>query len=157
MKWQLYILVALGNWFLFPPGNLLLGVVGFIPLKLVLMFNLIALRLIWLLKARLRFLDWTMGILFSSVAKIASIRPPGFVPQGESGLVCRLCCSLYGLKQSPWVWFKRFSTVVQELSLTRSEADHSVFYHHTSHDCCIYLVFHVDDIVITGSDQVGIH
>ena len=27
-------------------------------------------------------------------------QPPGFVPQGESGLVCRLCRSLYGLKQS---------------------------------------------------------
>ena len=28
-------------------------------------------------------------------------QPPEFVAQGESGLVCRLCRSLYGLKQSP--------------------------------------------------------
>ena len=28
-------------------------------------------------------------------------QPPGFVVQGESCLVCRLCRSLYGLKQSP--------------------------------------------------------
>ena len=28
-------------------------------------------------------------------------QPPGFVAQGEFGLVCRLRCSLYGLKQSP--------------------------------------------------------
>ena len=28
-------------------------------------------------------------------------QPPGFVAQGESGLVCRLRRSLYGLKQSP--------------------------------------------------------
>ena len=28
-------------------------------------------------------------------------QPPGFVAQGESGLVCRLCRSLYALKQSP--------------------------------------------------------
>ena len=28
-------------------------------------------------------------------------QPPGFVAQGESGLVCRLRRSLYSLKQSP--------------------------------------------------------
>ena len=32
-------------------------------------------------------------------------QPPGFVAQGESGLVCKLRCSLYGLKQSPQDWF----------------------------------------------------
>ena len=39
-------------------------------------------------------------------------QPPGFVAQGESGLVCRLRRSLYGLKQSPRAWFGRFSSVV---------------------------------------------
>ena len=39
-------------------------------------------------------------------------QPPGFVPQGESGLVCRLRRSLYGLKQSPRAWFGRFSSIV---------------------------------------------
>ena len=28
-------------------------------------------------------------------------QPPSLVAQGESGLVCKLCRSLYGLKQSP--------------------------------------------------------
>ena len=37
---------------------------------------------------------------------------PEFVAQGESGLVCRLGRSLYGLKQSPRAWFDRFSSVV---------------------------------------------
>ena len=35
--------------------------------------------------------------------KVYMEQPPGFVAQGESGLVCRLRCSLYGLKQSPRV------------------------------------------------------
>ena len=39
-------------------------------------------------------------------------QPPSFVAQGESGLVCRLRRSLYDLKQSPRVWFNRFSSVV---------------------------------------------
>ncbi|RVW95348.1 Retrovirus-related Pol polyprotein from transposon RE2 [Vitis vinifera] len=80
-------------------------------------------------------------------------QPSGFVAQGESGLVCRLRRSLYGLKQSPRAWFSRFSSVVQEFGMLRSTADHSVFYHHNSLGQCIYLVVYVDDIVITGSDQ----
>ncbi|KAJ9709547.1 hypothetical protein PVL29_001161 [Vitis rotundifolia] len=83
-------------------------------------------------------------------------QPPGFVAQGESGLVCRLRRSLYGLKQSPRAWFGRFSSVVQEFGMLRSTADHSIFYHHNSLRQCIYLVVYVDDIVITGSDQDGI-
>ncbi|RVW53841.1 Retrovirus-related Pol polyprotein from transposon TNT 1-94 [Vitis vinifera] len=83
-------------------------------------------------------------------------QPPGFVAQGESGLVCRLRRSLYGLKQSPRAWFSRFSSVVQEFGMLHSTADHSVFYHHNSLGQCIYLVVYVDDIVITGSDQDGI-
>ena len=37
--------------------------------------------------------------------------------------------------------------------MTRSTADHSVFYHHTSSRQCIYLIVYVDDIVITGNDR----
>ena len=39
-------------------------------------------------------------------------QPLGFVAKGESGLVCKLRHSLYGLKQSPQAWFSRFSSVV---------------------------------------------
>ncbi|RVW41504.1 Retrovirus-related Pol polyprotein from transposon RE2 [Vitis vinifera] len=83
-------------------------------------------------------------------------QPPGFVAQRESGLVCKLRHSLYSLKQSPRAWFGRFSSIVQEFGMLRSEADHSVFYHHNSSSQCIYLVVYVDDIVITGSDQEGL-
>ena len=83
-------------------------------------------------------------------------QPPGFVAQGEPGLVCRLRRSLYGLKQSPRTWFGRFSSVVQKFDMTRSTLDHFIFYHHTSSKQCIYLIVYVDDIVITSSDHYGI-
>ena len=76
-------------------------------------------------------------------------QPSGFVAQGESSLVCKLHHSLYGLKQSPRAWFSRFSSMVQEFSMIRSTADHSVFYHHTSISQCIYLIVYVDDIDYT--------
>ncbi|KAJ9565708.1 hypothetical protein OSB04_001674 [Centaurea solstitialis] len=82
-------------------------------------------------------------------------QPPGFVSQGESGRVCRLRKSLYGLKQSPRAWFGRFNAVVTEFGLRRISYDHSVFFTSSSSGC-ILLVVYVDDIVITGSDKTGI-
>ena len=83
-------------------------------------------------------------------------QPPGFVAQGESGLVCGLSHSLYGLKQTPRAWFGRLSSVVQEFGMTQSTSDHFVFYHHTLSEQCINLIVYVDNIVITSSDQDGI-
>ena len=39
--------------------------------------------------------------------------PPGFDKEGR-GLVCKLKKSLYGLKQSPRVWFDRFSRAIRQ-------------------------------------------
>ena len=65
-------------------------------------------------------------------------QPPAFFAQEESsGLAYRLCKSLYGLKQSPRVWFGNFGNVFQQFSVTRSEADHSVFL--SSLKCWVYL------------------
>ena len=80
-------------------------------------------------------------------------QPPGFVGHDESGLVCKLRRSLYGLKQSPRAWFNRFSLVVQDFGVIQSTTGHSIFCHHTSTRQCFYLIVYVDDIVITDSDQ----
>ena len=102
-------------------------------------------------------LDMENAFLHGDLAEEVYMEQPlGFVAQGESSLVCRLRCSLYGLKQSPRTWFGRFSFVVQEFGMTRSTSDHSIFYHHTSLGQYIYLIVYVDDIVITSSDQDGI-
>ena len=56
-------------------------------------------------------------------------QPPGFVAQGESsGLVCRLRKSLYGLKQSPRVWFGKFSNVVCNVLVVGSDDVASSYY-----------------------------
>ena len=76
-------------------------------------------------------LDIKNTFLYGDLAEEVYMEQPlGFVVQGESGLVCKLRCSLYGLKQSPRAWFSQFSSVVQEFGMIRSVEDHSVFYHH---------------------------
>ena len=74
-------------------------------------------------------------------------------PQGEFGLVCRLCCSLHGLKQSPQARYGQFSSMVQEFDMIWATSDHLVFYHHTSSGQWIYLIVYVDDIFIIDSYQ----
>ena len=98
-------------------------------------------------------LDIKNVFLHGDLAEVVYMEQPlGFVAQGESGLVCRLRRTLYGLKQSPRAWFDRFSSMVQEFGMTRSTSDHFVFYHHTSSEQCIYLIVYVEDIVITCSN-----
>lgn len=82
-------------------------------------------------------------------------QPPGFVAQGENGNVCHLRKSLYGLKQSPRAWFSKFSKAIEDFGMSKSKLDHSVFYK-SSPIGSILLVVYVDDIVITGSDEMGI-
>ena len=82
-------------------------------------------------------------------------RPPGFVAQREIGKVCRFRKSLYGLKQSPYAWFGKFSKAIETFGMQKSKSDRSVFYKNSSYGI-ILLVVYVDDIVITGSDSKGI-
>ena len=76
--------------------------------------------------------------------------PPGY-SLGPSGTVCRLRKSFYGLKQSPRMWFGRFSSVMKTEGYAHSNGDSSLFFRHSASGVSI-LVVYVDDILITGSD-----
>ena len=107
------------------------------------------------------FFSWISRMQFFMVISQME-QPPSFIAQRESSLVCKLRHYLYCLKQSPRVWFSRFSSMVQEFAMIWSTAYHSVFYHHTTPFFIImplrdiYLIVYVDDIVITGNDRDGI-
>jgi len=101
-------------------------------------------------------LDIKNAFLHGELQEVYMEQPRSFLALGGSRLVCKLQLSLYSLKQSPRTWFGRFSSVLIQFGMTRCEADHSVFYIHSSSGKCIYLVVYVDDIVITGNDEPGI-
>ena len=52
--------------------------------------------------------------------------PEGFISKGKDELVCKLKKSLYGLKQSPRMWYQKFDSYIQDLGFKRSQVDHYV-------------------------------
>jgi hypothetical protein len=69
----------------------------------------------------------------------------GFSVKGKKELVCNLKKSMYGLKQSPRMWYKKFDTYMLGLAFTRSKEDHCVYFKLIG-DHLIYLVLYVDDM-----------
>ena len=80
--------------------------------------------------------------------------PPGFEEELGRNKVCRLKKSLYGLKQSPRAWFERFGTVVKRLGYIQSQAEHTLFYKHSTNNKISILIVYVDDIILTGDDSL---
>jgi hypothetical protein len=76
--------------------------------------------------------------------------PTRFVDPVLPNPVCLLNKFLYGLKQAPWAWYSRFAIGITSLRFFEAKSDASlfVFWHGTD---TIYLLFYVDDIVLTTS------
>ncbi|KAL2227396.1 UNVERIFIED_CONTAM: Retrovirus-related Pol polyprotein from transposon TNT 1-94 [Sesamum indicum] len=76
-------------------------------------------------------------------------QPFGFTDISKSDYVCLLKKSLYGLKQSPRQWNKKFDEFMLSLNFTRSQYDHCLYFKHV-HDSPIFLVLYVDDMLIAS-------
>ena len=66
--------------------------------------------------------------------------------------MCLLKKSLYGLKQSPRQWYKRFDTFVIESGFSRSSYDSCLYVKGLRSKEAIYLLLYVDDILLAGPD-----
>jgi hypothetical protein len=76
----------------------------------------------------------------------------GFAVKGKKELVCKMNKSLYGLKKTPRMCYQKFDTYVLGLGLTRSKADHCVYFKLID-DHLIYLVLYVDDMLFIGNNK----
>ena len=79
-------------------------------------------------------------------------QPPGYL-LGPPSTACRLQKSIYGLKQSPRMWFGRFTSVMKAEGYTQSNGDATLFFRHSPGGVSILAVY-VDDMMLTGSDTV---
>ncbi|RVW39495.1 Retrovirus-related Pol polyprotein from transposon RE1, partial [Vitis vinifera] len=82
--------------------------------------------------------------------------PPSMETPENSGKVCKLRKSLYGLKQSPRAWFDRLTRVVKKHGFIQCQADYTLFMKHSKEGEMTLFIVYVDDIIITGDDEEGI-
>jgi hypothetical protein len=82
-------------------------------------------------------------------------QPKSFIIPRKENLVCRLKKSLYGLKQYPRQWYKRFDSFMLSHSFKRSDYD-SCVYLKIVNGSAIYLLLYIDDILIAAKDKLEI-
>ena len=70
-------------------------------------------------------------------------------------MMCRLKNALYKLKQFPRAWFDKFSSVLIKYDFRRTMSNHSVFSRSFTGGVIVLIVY-VNDIIISGSNSVGI-
>ena len=80
----------------------------------------------------------------------------GYKVDGKEDWVCKLSKSLYGLKQSPRQWYKRFDKFMKDQKYKRSKYDHCVYLRRLEDGSYIYLLLYVDDMLIAPKSQVEI-
>lgn len=88
--------------------------------------------------------------------EIYMTQPDGFQVPGKEDYVCKLKKSLYGLKQSPRQWYKRFDSFMIEIGYNRSPYDCCVYHNKLKNGSYIYLVLYVDDMLIASKDKSDI-
>ncbi|CAM0870358.1 unnamed protein product [Alopecurus aequalis] len=79
-------------------------------------------------------------------------QPEGFIVPGKEDHVCKLKRSLYGLKQSPRRWYKRFDSFMLSHGFKRSEFDSCVYIKFVD-GSPIYLLLYVDDMLIAAKSK----
>eukprot|EP00253_Pinus_taeda_P026021 PITA_26021 len=83
-------------------------------------------------------------------------QPKVFVRGRSRRLVCKLRKSLYGLRQSPRQWYKKFDSFMVSQNFIRSEYDHCVYFK-SFNGIFIILSLYVDDMLIASKSMEEIN
>ncbi|PKU63872.1 Retrovirus-related Pol polyprotein from transposon TNT 1-94 [Dendrobium catenatum] len=101
-------------------------------------------------------LDVTNAFLHGDINEVVYMKQPkGFEDSTNPNHVCRLRKAIYGLRQAPRQWYTTFTSYLQQLGFSHSQADPSLLFLHRN-TIQIYLLVYVDDILLTGNDPSAI-
>ncbi|GJR17981.1 putative ribonuclease H-like domain-containing protein [Tanacetum coccineum] len=109
------------------------------------------------LTASIRMLNLLENADFDEIVDFLNANPiryaltaEGFKVTGKEHEVCKLHKSLYGLKQSPRQWYKRFDKFMMESKYTRSKYNHCVYLKKLQDGSFLYLLLYVDYMLIAS-------
>ena len=77
------------------------------------------------------------------------MQPEGFVDPKDADKVCKLQCSIYGLKQASQSWNIRFDEVIKAFEFVQN-VEETCIYKKVSGSWVAFLVLYVDDILLVG-------
>ncbi|GJU14346.1 retrovirus-related pol polyprotein from transposon TNT 1-94 [Tanacetum coccineum] len=93
-------------------------------------------------------LDVKTAFLHGNLEETIYMRQPPCFEEGTCNKVCLLKKSLYGLKQSPRQWYKRFNVYMISNGFSRNNYDSCVYFKEFAQGMYIYLLLYVDDTLI---------
>ncbi|MCO5559697.1 hypothetical protein L7F22_013298 [Adiantum nelumboides] len=82
-------------------------------------------------------------------------QPPNYLSEKHHTHVCQLLKSLYGLKQSPLQWYRRFHGCMANLGYQRLQSDPNVYTRHATY-IFLVLAIYVDDILLLCSSLTAL-
>jgi hypothetical protein len=82
-------------------------------------------------------------------------QPEGFIVPGKENFVCKLKKSMFGLKQSPRQWYKKFDSFMIVNCFKRPLYDSCVYIKFID-GSPIYLLLYVDDMLIVAKNKIDI-
>ncbi|KAJ0565281.1 putative RNA-directed DNA polymerase [Helianthus annuus] len=101
-------------------------------------------------------LDINNAFLYGSISEdVYMVLPEGYYSKDESK-VCKLVKSLYGLKQAPRKWNEKLTDVLLGIGFVQSSCDHSL-YVLSKPSVFVVLLVYVDDIIVTGNNNLEIN
>ena len=79
-------------------------------------------------------------------------QPDGYEIVNKEGTVCKLKKGLYGLKQAAKLWNEKLNDILINLDFIQSKTDHCLYLKGSKKEDMIYIIIHVDDILIVSKN-----
>ncbi|CAI7818632.1 unnamed protein product [Closterium sp. NIES-53] len=95
-------------------------------------------------------LDMKNAFLQSKLNRVLYMYQPDYFDDG-TGWVCKLLKSLYGLKQSPLLWYRALDGVLLGAGWKKSQVDEALYFKASDNGVTCWVLVYVDDLLAASS------